>query len=165
MPAKFHDIFTTNLCSPVWTWSGCLQSSRRCALYNHVHVCTVCKEMQTHYEFHWYMYHPTLTKRSTCGVCILSGVAAWRAENHSVLTHKCWVSPPYMGILLKCILVAAEYLGIWNFWPFMWYVRFYCKFAQFMQFPVLELGLDHLSSQPFIYWPPPVLYVKVPGKS
>ena len=29
---------------------------------------------------------------------------------------------------------------------------FYCIFAQFMQFAVLEFGLDHYASQPFIYW-------------
>ena len=34
-------------------------------------------------------------------------------------------------------------------WMFIWYVCFYCIFAQVRQFPVLDFGLDHSGSQPF----------------
>ena len=59
-----------------------------------------------------------------------------------------------MGILLKCISEAAEHafrnLKFLTTCSYGMYV-FYCIFAQFMRFPVLDFGLVHSGSEPFNY--------------
>ena len=47
------------------------------------------------------------------------------------------------------------HLEIWNFWPHVHMICmfFYCMFAQFIQFPVLDFGLDHyMLLSPSIMW-------------
>ena len=73
------------------------------------------------------------------------------AENHSGLTHKHWTSPLKLENTVKICFRSC-----WNFKSFKISAIcsyplhiFYSIFVQFMQFPVLDFGLDHSGSQPF----------------
>ena len=55
---------------------------------------------------------------------------------------------PNMGKLLRCISKVAKQEFEISDDMFIWYV--YCIFAQFMQFLVLDLELDHSGSRHFV---------------
>ena len=78
-------------------------------------------------ECTWYdtVQHDTIYNTTLSGH--RSQYSYWRVENQSGLTHKCWVSPPNMGILSKCVSGAAEIFKISNFsLVFIGYVLHYC---------------------------------------
>ena len=62
----------------------------------------------------------------------------------SGLTHECWLSPPDLEIMLKCVSWAV---GNSHFWNFLQFGRVQCMISPFLSFldnsPYSICGLDH----------------------